>query len=105
MNYGKKVCNTLKEIRQTIADQNNIEYDTTECHFEGECQGTCPKCDAELQYLEREINKRKHIGKVAAIAGISLGIATTFGACLKGDPEPTSIYGDIAPTECVSENN
>jgi hypothetical protein len=108
MNYGKEVCNTLKGIRQQIADQNHIQYETTDCHFDGECQGTCPKCDAELQYIEREIHKRKHFGKVAAIAGISLGIATTFGACQKGDPAPpptTGFAGDLSPTECVYENN
>jgi hypothetical protein len=107
MSYGKEVCNKLKEIRQTIADQNNIEYETTACRFDGECEGTCPKCDAELQYIEREINKRKHLGKAAAIAGISLSIATTFAACLTGDlePQPPILTGDIAPPECVYVNN
>jgi len=52
MTYGKQVCKTLKEIRQTIAEKNDIQYETTECHFDGECQGTCPKCDAELRYLK-----------------------------------------------------
>ena len=81
MTYGRKVCNTLKGIRQQIADKNEIEYSTSECHFEGECEGTCPKCDAELRYIENELHKRKNFGKAAAVAGISLGMAGTFSAC------------------------
>ena len=104
MTYGRTVCNKLKEIRQQVADQNNIEYSTSECHFTGECQGTCPKCDAELRYIENELSKRKHLGKVAAIAGLSLGIATTFSACLTGDPEPP-LAGDMPLTESIYNSN
>jgi len=81
MTHGRKVCNTLKEIRRQIADKNEIEYATDDCHFDGECKGPCPKCDAEVKYLENELHKRKLLGKTAAIAGISLGIAGTFSAC------------------------
>jgi len=81
MTYGRKVCNTLKEIRQQIADKNEIEYTTSECHFEGECEGTCPKCESELQYLENELHRRTQLGKAVAVAGISLGMAGTFSAC------------------------
>ena len=81
MTHGRKVCNTLKEIRRQIADRNDIAYLTTDCHFEGECQGTCPKCEAELKYLENELHKRRLAGKVATVAGIALGIAGTFSTC------------------------
>jgi polyferredoxin len=111
MTYGKQVCKTLKEIRQTIAEKNDIQYETTECHFDGECQGTCPKCDAELRYLENEIHKRKHLGKVATLAGLSLSIATTFSACQTGDivePPPPPIetgFAGAPHVECVYENS
>ena len=106
MTYGRAVCNKLKEIRQQVANQNDIEYSTSECHFTGECQGTCPKCDAELRYIENELNKRNHLGKVAAIAGLSLGIATTFSACLTGDPVPPEppFLGDMEPVEATYNN-
>jgi TonB family protein len=81
MTRGKKVCKILKEIRQQIADKNEIAYVTSECHFRGECKGTCPKCEAEVRYLENELNKRKQLGKAATIAGISLGIVSSFAAC------------------------
>jgi TonB family protein len=81
MTRGKRTCKILKEIRQQIAEKNEIEYVTSECHFQGECQGTCPKCEAEVRYLENELQRRKQMGKVVAVAGISLGIASTFSAC------------------------
>ena len=81
MTYGRKVCNTLKEIRQQIAAQNEIEYTTSECPVEEECVGTCPKCESEVKYLETELNKRRLLGKAVAVAGISLGIASIFPAC------------------------
>jgi len=81
MTYGRKVCNTLKEIRRQIADKNEIEYTTSECHFEGECEGTCPKCESEVKYLENELHRRTQLGKAVAVAGISLGMAGTFSAC------------------------
>ena len=81
MTRGKRTCKILKEIRQQIADNNDIEYITSECHFHGECKGTCPKCESEVRYLENELNKRRQLGKVVAITGISLGVAGTFSAC------------------------
>ena len=95
MTYGKEVCNALKDIRQQIADKNEIEFTTTECRSEEECQGTCPKCEAEVKFLETELHKRKQLGKVVSVAGIatvSLGMAvasmTTFSSCVKGDLPP-----------------
>ena len=81
MTHGKKTCKILKEIRQQIAERNDIEYITSECHFQGECKGTCPKCEEELQYLENELSKRRQLGKAVAVAGISLGIVGSFSAC------------------------
>jgi len=80
MTHGRKVCNTLKEIRRKIADKNEIEYSTTDCHFEGECKGTCPQCESEVRYLENELRKRTQLGKAVAVAGIALGMAGTFSA-------------------------
>ncbi|MCL2132707.1 MAG: hypothetical protein FWH36_09735 [Lentimicrobiaceae bacterium] len=105
MSYGKEVCKKLKEIRQQIADKNEIAYATDDCHFDGECQGTCPKCDAELRYIETELHKRKHFGKAAAVAGISLGVAMSFSGCLKGDPKPSIPEGDMPPDSTYTNNS
>jgi hypothetical protein len=91
----------IKRDSQQIADKNEIEYTATECHFEGECEGTCPKCDAELRYIENELNKRKHFGKVAAVASIALGMAMPFSGCIEG--KPNLLEGDLIPIDTTYE--
>jgi periplasmic protein TonB len=81
MNKGKITCDVLKEIRKQIASENKIHYQTHECTFEGECRGTCPACESEVQYLENEIVKRKYLGKAVVIAGLSVGLLGTFTDC------------------------
>ena len=75
MNKGKNICNELKAVRRRIAEENNIPLEIKECTFKGECSGTCPRCEAEVQYLERELEKRLRLGKVATVAGLALGLA------------------------------
>ena len=74
MKHGKHICNTLKAIRLDIARANGIVYAPRECHHEGDCSGTCPACENEMRYLEREIARRRSNGKAALIAGVSLGL-------------------------------
>ena len=74
MKNGKHICNTLKAIRLDIARANGIVYAPRECHHEGDCSGTCPACESEMRYLEREIARRRSNGKAALIAGVSLGL-------------------------------
>ena len=54
---GKSKCKILKDIRRQIAADNDIEFVTSECKYQGECTGTCPKCEAEVRYLEQELDK------------------------------------------------
>ena len=69
---GKEKCKYLREIRKKIALENDITLVTSECTFKGECKGTCPKCEAEVRYLERELDKRRNLGKVITLAGLTL---------------------------------
>ncbi len=91
---GKRTCKILKEIRTQIAEKNDIEYITQECTFQGECKGTCPKCEAEVRYLENELRKHQQLGKVVTIAGISLGVAGSFAACGNSAQESNSQIQD-----------
>lgn len=81
MERGKQTCKILKEIRQQIALENDIELVTSECTHKGDCAGTCPKCEAEVRYLERELEKRQRLGKVAVFAGLSLGTIVAATGC------------------------
>lgn len=80
MNPGKNRCEYLKEVRRRIATENEILLEQRECTFNGECSGTCPFCEAELQYLEKELHKRRTLGKAVTVAGIALS-SLAFGAC------------------------
>ena len=81
MERGKHTCKILKEIRQQIALENDIKLVTSECTHKGDCAGTCPKCEAEVRYLERELEKRQRLGKVAVFAGLSLGTIVAATGC------------------------
>ena len=71
MARGKQTCRILKEIRRQIAEANDIELITSECTFRGDCLGTCPKCEAEVRYLEQQLRARTIADKAVALAGIS----------------------------------
>ena len=77
MAKGKSTCKLLKDIRQQIADANGISYQPKECHHKGDCAGTCPACEEEVRYLERELKARKGNGFGMKVAGIAAGICTT----------------------------
>ncbi len=75
MNHGKNICKQLKEVRRHIALENDIPLEIKECTYKGECSGTCPRCEAEVQYLENSLAERIKLGKVATVAGLALGLA------------------------------
>ena len=77
MAKGKSTCKLLKSIRQQIADANGISYRPKECHHKGDCAGTCPACEEEIRYLERELKARKGNGFGMKVAGIAAGICAT----------------------------
>ena len=87
---GKEKCKALKEIRQIIAEQNDIAFAVSECTHQGDCRGTCPKCEAELRYLERQLEIRKNLGKAVVVAGISAGMCAPMVAC-----NPIEAVGDV----------
>lgn len=97
MNNGKLKCEALKKIRQSIADSNGIDYHTTECKHQGDCPGTCPKCDQEVRYLESELARRQSSGLKVTVAGLALGVSVlaSCGACNQGF-RPFEVVGDVA---------
>ena len=100
---GKQKCKILKEIRQRIADENDIPYVTRECTHQGNCAGTCPRCESELRYLERQLALRSSMGKRVAVAalcaGMTLGAAGCISAPRSGGGEDVSELGGAVPYE------
>lgn len=79
---GKQKCNILKNIRRDIAKANGIPLNIPECTHTGDCPGTCPRCEAEVRFLERGLEARKKRGFKIALAGISAGlIAVNTTSC------------------------
>ena len=87
MKRGKQTCKILKEIRRQIAAENDIKLTVEECTYQGDCLGTCPKCEAEVRYLERELEKRQRMGKAAVVAGLSVGLLSTSQVALAQQPD------------------
>ena len=98
---GKQTCKILKEIRKQIAAENDIELVVSECTYQGDCLGTCPKCEAEVRYLERELEKRQRMGKAAVFAGMSLG--TLFAATSCNHPVPEPLADEVMHTPDSTE--
>lgn len=80
MNNGKHICKKLKTIRKQIAEANDIEYEPNVCTHKGDCAGTCPACEAETQYIESQLIKRRRLGKAVSVIGISTTLALGVAA-------------------------
>ena len=108
MKRGKKICNTLKEVRMQVAKANDIKYAPTECHHEGDCAGTCPKCEAEVRWLEQQLQLRRQLGKAVAVVGVSMGLAA-LTACesqmadLNTDNSTSSVMNQTKITQWMGE--
>ena len=97
---GKHICRELKAVRKRVAEENDIPLEQHECTYEGPCDGTCPRCEAEVQYLEQELHRRKRFGKVAAWAGAALSLIS-LGSCVEvqGEIGPAPLEGDPMPEQ------
>ena len=83
MSKGKSICSVLKTIRKQVADANGIEYEPRECHHQGDCRGTCPACEAEVRYIQQQLDIRRQLGKAVAVVGISASLAALSGCTNK----------------------
>lgn len=77
MKKGKRICDTLKAVRQLIAKENGIIYKPRECNFTGDCSGTCPACEAEMKYLEQQLIQRKKSGLPLKLTGIAITLCAS----------------------------
>lgn len=105
MKRGKQTCKILKDIRRQIAEANDIEFITSECQYQGDCLGTCPKCEAEVRYLEQQLERRRIIGKAVTVLGISAGLVamSPMTSCTNSANKGTNqkIISDTISSECM----
>ena len=90
MNKHKKKCNELKKIRKNLADKLGINLNQRECTFEGNCNGTCPKCEAEEKTLNRAL--------------VSAGAVLATSLCLVGCGGDIPDGNDILGGEVIIED-
>lgn len=106
---GKDKCRILKQIRKEIADANDIPYITENCKFQGNCKGTCPKCESELRYLESELENRRRRGLSIAVAGMSLLASVSMAGCrnakaIEQDKDVPEEIVDLTGDEYIPED-
>lgn len=101
---GKEKCRILKEIRREIAQNNDIEWAVSECKHQGNCKGTCPKCEAEVRKLEAELSLRRRLGKAVAVVGISSLCTAGLTACsIPGLPDIPGLPWNTKPTPGIED--
>lgn len=83
-------------MRRKIAQENDIPLVERECTHEGDCRGTCPYCESEVRYLERELSKRRTLGKAVTVAGIAVS-TMMMGACHSPKTPATSAGSESVP--------
>ncbi|WP_300877750.1 energy transducer TonB [uncultured Bacteroides sp.] len=103
MAQGKQTCRILKKIRRQIAEANGIEFVTSECRYKGDCFGTCPKCEAEVRYLEQQLGTRRRAGHNVMLAGISAGMILMASCSGTSSRQPNDglLYEAITTTDSL----
>lgn len=104
MKRGKRICSELKAVRRRIADENGIELHQDECKHTGDCLGTCPKCEAEVRYLEQALTQRVAAGRAATVAGLTLSLAACGGSAEPTLKVDTPLNVLPADTTCGSDS-
>ena len=86
MDANKEKCKYLKSIRKEMADKLGIDLRQQECTYEGECSGTCPKCEQEENTLNQALFKKG----LAAASAIGLAVGLT-GCTPKTDMQTSGL--------------
>ncbi len=56
--FEKDKCSYLKHIRKELCENNNIELNIEDCSFKGNCTGTCPQCEHELNVINTYLGEK-----------------------------------------------
>lgn len=95
---GRKICDTLRDIRRKIAAANGIPFETKDCHATRPCRGTCPVCDEEINYLNEQIRNKQLMGEEIILDGLGEDDVKKAGCDIDPDGEEIMV-GNILPPE------
>ena len=93
MNKHRKKCDHLKQIRKNMADSLGVDLKQTECTYEGECSGTCPKCQQEEKILSKALLAGTAVAASAAI--MLTGCASDYDDIAGGQDDGKSYYDSM----------
>jgi ferredoxin len=65
---GRRICDILKDIRKDVSNTTNIDLNQSECTHKGECTGTCPKCESELDKINTTLSHEDLVAKINSLA-------------------------------------
>ncbi len=118
MRRGKDICKQLKAVRKRIAEENGISLELPwrggdgeracigdECNYDGPCRGTCPRCEAEVRYLEQRLTDHLRRGRVATVAGLSLGLAACGGQSTEHSSPLLTTDDSLRPVEIPASDS
>lgn len=100
---GKEKCAYLKRLREKIARKYGLSgFEFTECSFQGECAGTCPACESDLERLSSSVSSfkaNKSIPGSAPVLKPTHGVTGRSGSEITGKVtrEATSRYVPVPP--------
>ena len=93
---GRQKCEMINQIRKKVADNNHIDFVIYDCTFEGDCTGRCAKSDSELNYLEKELEKRQN-------EGLKLNLNGVFALDIDEKPKETHQDNSVNRQEKLEE--
>lgn len=92
--YNRKKCKLLKSIRKLFADANGIPCEITECLEEGQCTGTCSRCDEEIETLSQLLTNCVEQGKPVALPSGDTDLLDDYLPCKYIIEYRCGIWGD-----------
>lgn len=76
--YNRQKCKLLRTIRNAFAEANGIPFKMIECLEEGQCMGTCPHYEEEVQAMSQLLANHIAQGKPVAFPSSETTILDDF---------------------------
>ena len=95
---GKSICASLKQVRSAWPTPTVLYMPPKNATLRGDCNGTCPACEAEVRYLEHQLDLLRKAGKAVTVMGVALGITLTTGCKQTNNPKALQETQDSVQT-------
>lgn len=93
---GKRICKLLKDIRCEVALNNGIAPSERECSHIGECPGTCPVCEMEVDALMRQLEGKDIHVSDSTLEKVELFDSLDYSGCEELNGQ-IILRGDVMP--------